>query len=247
METLTRKQAEIRTREARILELARPMVARQGLAGLSMEAIANEMEYAKGTIYNHFSCKEEILLALAIQASETRCRLFQIAADRDGGSREKMSAIGVACEDFRVRFGDLFEIESMVRHVAVWEKTSETRRELLANCEGNCMGIVARVGYEAVHAGDLELPSGRSVEDVVFGMWSLSYGGMIIDDTSPGLEQVGIRDTHAAIRRNCHALMDGYGWRPLYDATADRRLVRSVRATLKRKLPAPPTTEYLKS
>ena len=239
MVSLTRKQAEIQTREARILRLALPMVARGGLAGLSMDAIASEMEYAKGTIYNHFSCKEDVLLALAIRATETRLQLFNISVDRGGRPRDKMVGIGVACEDYRLRFADLFSIESMVRHEAIWEKTSEKRRELMQTCEGNCMAVVARVGYEAVEAGDLPLPSGRNVEDIVFGLWSISYGGMIIDETSPGLERIGITDTHAVIRRNCHALMDGYGWQPLYDAEADRKLVRNIRATLKRKLPAP--------
>ncbi|MEL6110493.1 MAG: TetR/AcrR family transcriptional regulator [Planctomycetota bacterium] len=202
METLTRKQAEIRTREARILTLALPMVAHGGLAGLSMDAIASQMAYAKGTIYNHFSCKEDILLALAIRATETRLELFNFAADRSGRARDKMVGIGVACEDYRLRFTDLFRIESMVRHEAIWEKTSEQRREVMQTCEANCMGVVARVGFEAVQSGDLSLPEGRTVQDIVFGLWSISYGGMIIDETSPGLDQIGITDTHAVISRN---------------------------------------------
>ena len=237
MVSLTRKQAEIQKREARILRLALPMVVDGGLTGLSMDAIASEMEYAKGTIYNHFSCKEDILLALAIRATETRLRLFRLAAERDGRARDKMVGIGVACEDYRLRFSNLFRIESMVRHEAIWEKTSEKRRELLQTCEANCMGVVAGVGYEAVATGDLALPDGHGVEDLVFGLWSISYGGMIIDETSPGLDQIGISDTYAVIRRNCHALMDGYGWQPLYEPETDRKLVRSIRATLKRKLP----------
>ncbi|TWU03000.1 TetR/AcrR family transcriptional regulator [Stieleria varia] len=236
MSTLTPKQAEIQSREARILELARPMVAQEGLAGLSMDAIAKEMAYAKGTIYNHFSCKEEILLALAIKANEKRLRLFEVAIERQPNARQKIAAIGVACEDFRVRFGDLFDIDCMVRHVAVWEKASDQRKQMMATCEQRCMAMVSQVGREALESGDLVLPRERGIEDVVFGLWSLTYGGMIIDATSPGLDQIGIRDTYAAIRRNCHALMDGYQWQPLYDAQADRKLVRNVRASLKRNV-----------
>lgn len=234
--TLTPKQAEIRSRESRILQLARPMVAEQGLAGLSMEAIAKQMAYAKGTIYNHFACKEEILLALAIQANEKRLELFMVATEKFAGSREKISAIGVACEDFRLRFSDMFEIDSMVRQSTVWEKASSQRREMMAMCEQRCMGLVSEIGRQSVACGDLVLPAGTGVEDIVFGLWSLTYGGMIINDSSPGLDQIGIRDSFAAIRRNCHALMDGYAWQPLYDAQADRKLVRSVRATLKRRV-----------
>lgn len=235
--TLTPKQAEIRSRESRILQLARPMVAENGLAGLSMEAIAKEMSYAKGTIYNHFACKEEILLALAIQANETRLELFKTATANQPHSRSKIGGIGVACEDFRLRFADLFAIDGMVRHATIWEKASAQRREMMATCEQRCMALVSQVGREAVESGDLVLPAGQGVEDIVFGLWSLTYGGMIIDESSPGLDQIGIRDCYAAIRRNCHALMDGYRWQPLYDPETDRKLVRSVRSRLKRKVP----------
>lgn len=245
MNVLSPKQAEIQSRESRILELALPMVASAGLSGLSMEAIAREMSYAKGTIYNHFSCKEEILLALAIQANEKRLELFEAAAASQELSRHKISAIGIACEDFRLRFAELFGIDCMVRHVTVWDKASEKRRDMMAQCEHRCMTMVGTIGQQAAACGDLDLsqingPNGKcGVQDIVFGLWSLTYGGMIIDDTSPGLEQIGIKDTFAAIRRNCHALMDGYHWRPLFDPDSDQAFVKSVRSHLKRKVPHP--------
>ncbi|TWU58070.1 hypothetical protein [Rubripirellula reticaptiva] len=71
----------------------------------------------------------------------------------------------------------------------------------------------------------------------MFGLWSLTYGGMMIDSTSPGLGKVGVRDILAAIRRNCNAMMDGDGWTPLYHAASYRKLVTRVRATLLRQIP----------
>ena len=234
---LTPKQDEIRTREARILLLARPMIAGGGFAALSMDAIAKQMRYAKGTIYNHFACKEEILLALAIQSTETRLTLFDAAQRSETRSRDRMAAIGLACEDFRTRFADLFAIENMVRHSAVWDKASDQRRDNLIDCEGRSMGMVARAGHDAIQSGDLKLPRGTHVEDICFGLWSLTYGGMLIDDSSPDLSKIGIRDTFAAIRRNCHAMMDGYGWQPLYDAASYRRLIARVRRALHKAVP----------
>lgn len=222
---LTPKQREIRSRESRILALARPMVADGGIAGLSMDAIARRMRYAKGTIYNHFGCKEEILLALAIQGTETRLALFQVAKEFPSHSRDRMAAVGLACQDYRQRFADLFAIETMVRHATIWDKASDQRRSILASCETRTMGLVASIAQEAVAAGDLKVGRGQRVEDMVFGLWSLTYGGMLIGDTSPGLADIGIRDTFAAIRRNCNAILDGFGWLPLYDAATYRRFV----------------------
>ena len=87
-------------REQRILELARVMIVREGYHGLSMDRIAEEMEYSKGTIYQHFSCKEDILMALVNQTMERRLDLFQRAAAYPGRSRERITAIGAAAELF---------------------------------------------------------------------------------------------------------------------------------------------------
>ncbi|WP_158222781.1 TetR/AcrR family transcriptional regulator [Rhodopirellula sp. MGV] len=218
------------------MRIARPRLARGGLAALSMEAIAREMSYAKGTIYNHFSCKEEILLALAIGANNKRRELFLTAVESMSTSRDKIAAIGVACQDFRVRFADLFQIDVLVRHSTVWEKVSEQRREAMALCEQRCMGVVVNVGMEAVRRGDLTLPDSLCIEDVMFGLWSLTYGGMLIEGSSPGLDRLGIHDGFSAIRRNCHALMDGYQWKPLYDAEHDEILIQKVRSLLHREV-----------
>src|SRR5580698_969718 len=98
--TLTRKQREIQGREARILEVASKMIVQDGYHGLSMDRIAEALEYSKGTIYQHFSCKEDVLMALVNQAMERRLDLFRRAAAYRGSSRERMSAIGVAAELF---------------------------------------------------------------------------------------------------------------------------------------------------
>ncbi len=35
------------------------MIVRDGYHGLSMDRIAEALEYSKGTIYQHFSCKKK--------------------------------------------------------------------------------------------------------------------------------------------------------------------------------------------
>ncbi len=69
----------IRLRESQILDLARPMIAQGGLAAFSMDPIEHELQTAQETIYNHFPDKEEIVLALAVQAVDRRLELFNRA------------------------------------------------------------------------------------------------------------------------------------------------------------------------
>ena len=213
--TLTRKQREVQDREARILELARSMIVEDGYHGLSMDRIAEAMEYSKGTIYQHFSCKEEIVIALLNQTMERRLDLFRRAAAYRGRSRERITAIGVAAELFFQLYPDHLHTEQTIRVSSVKEKTSEQRRLCLESCEARCSEVVRGVMRDAVAAGDLQVDGDYGVEDLAFGLWSITFGGYSIAATSPSLANLGIHDPLLAIRANCIRLLDGVGWKPL--------------------------------
>jgi AcrR family transcriptional regulator len=238
MDPLTPKQIEIRERERRILELACPVVVAGGVSALSMEAIAQELQTAKGTIYNHYRNKEEIVLALAIAAMEQRLQLFHHASMLRGGSRERVAAIGIACEVYADRFPAAFQIEAILRHEAIWEKTSAERQSVMRSCESRCMHVVAGIIRDGVASGDLNLtdvagmPAASQIEEIVFGLWSLVHGGMLLERTSPSLADIGIASARRAIRRNCNALLDGLGWQPLYDLRAYEAWIEQVRKDL---------------
>lgn len=229
MVTITRKQRERQEREAKILQLARGMLRETGYLGLSMDRIATQMEYSKGTIYQHFQNKEEIILALANEALEKRLEMFQAAATWSGATctRDRMAAIGAAAEKFVEQYPHHFAVEQIVRSASIWEKTSEERRQFMQMCEGRCMQIVGGIVRDGLAHGDLKLPPERTAEDVVFGLWSLNFGAYTIVTSSESLEENGIRDPIAALRHNQNLMLDGYDWRPLYsekdyDATMDQ-------------------------
>lgn len=222
------KKNEIRDREARILELAIQAVESEGLAAISMDAIAAELQTTRGTVYNHFRNKEDILLALAIQAAEQRLSIFEHAVMMRGNPRQRMAAIGIACEYFADQFPGLLRIEYQVRHDMVWEKTSIERQELLRRCETRSMQVVSGVVRDGVASGDLEIADPKIVEGIVFGLWSLVHGGMLLELTSPSLTALGVRDSRSAIRAGCNALLDGFHWKPLYEPVEYQDWVQQV-------------------
>ncbi len=213
--TLTRKQRERQEREARILELGRTMLSEVGYLGLSMDRIAAEMEYSKGTIYQHFCNKEEIILALANEALEKRLQMFEQAATWPGRPRERMAAIGAAAEEFVEHYPQHFAVEQIVRSASIWEKTSSQRQEFMHSCESRCLHIVSGVVRDGLAQGDLKLPAGRTPEDLVFGLWSLNFGAYTILTSSDSLGDNGISDPVLALRQSQHRMLDGYGWQPL--------------------------------
>ena len=215
MTPLTRKQREIQEREGRILDLARRMLVERGYLGLSMDAIAAELEYSKGTIYNHFPCKEEIILALAVQTYEKRTALFERAASQPGNSRQRLMGIGVAGELFVRLYPDHFGVEQLIRSSSIWEKTSEKRRKQMYGSESKCLGIVSGIVRDAMAQGDLKLTDDVSPEALVFGLWAQSFGAYSIIAASDGLEQHGVGDPYVMVRHNFNMILDGYGWTPL--------------------------------
>jgi AcrR family transcriptional regulator len=215
MVTETRKQREVRSRERQILRVARDHLVSGGYLGLNMDRIAAEIEYSKGTIYQHFRNKEEILLALANDALATRTHMFDVACAVPEPTRVRIATVGAAAEAFYELFPHYFMVEQLLRSSSIWEKTSVERRELMDRCERRCMGTTVEVVRSAVALGELVLPDGRQAEEVIFGLWSQSFGAQAIAASSAVLAEIGVADPRVALRHNWNHLLDGYGWRPL--------------------------------
>ncbi len=231
MVNLTRKEREYLYREQRILEIAGPVIVQEGYHALNMNRIAEQLEYSKGTVYNHFPCKEEIILALAIQTLEQRTDMFQRAAKFVGRSRERMQAIGVACELFSRLYPEHFVVEQLVRIPSIWDKTSQQRQQELYRSETCCLTLVSGIAHEAILAGDLNLPEKLTPEELIFGLWSMTFGAYSMLATNNNLPALGIRNGYIAVRSHLRHMLDGYLWKPLdsehdYDQVVKKVLER---------------------
>ena len=230
METLSAKKLEIQQRETRILAAARPIVVREGYHGLNMDRIAESVGYSKGTIYNHFACKEEIIIALAIENMTKRIELFRSAATFRGCARFRMMAIGEAAEIFVRKYADYFQFEQILRLDSIREKTSEKRQAVIQSCELQCMSVVAGLVRDAIANGDLNLTSNLTPEELVFGLWSLTSGAYALALSSDSLPQLGIADAFATVRQHTAALLDGHRWQPLSDQFDPEQVLHKIRS-----------------
>jgi AcrR family transcriptional regulator len=215
MTVLTRKQRQLKEREARILEVSRPMVIAEGYHGISMDRIADRLEYSKGTIYNHFACKEEIIIALAIETMEKRLSMFERAAGFNGIPRERLTAVAMAAEYFVRLYPDHFKLECILRSESIWEKTSELRQNLLRSCETRCMSIVGGLIRDGIAQKCVCLPDEMTPEELVFGLWSMTTGAFTIICSSEPLVELGIKSPFFQVRRHLQTMLDGYGFTPL--------------------------------
>ena len=232
MATISREQREIQEREKQILTVARSILLADGYHGLSMDRLAGEMEYAKGTLYNHFDNKEDIVVALALQSMELRRRLFEFSSMIRANTRYRLAAIGCACDFFAAECREHFAMEQMLRNGAILEKSTEIRQGLVRQCEHRVMAIVAGVVRDAVASGDLDLPSGLAPEEFVFGFWSLMFGSQILVATSPAMNEIGVEEPTRTIRFHAWTLMNAYNWKPFYSFEETQQQLEEVRHRL---------------
>lgn len=229
MPTQTRKQREIAERERLVLEVARSIMVERGYLGLTMDRIAAATEYSKGTIYQHFSNKEEVLAALAIESAEIRNELFARASTFAGKPRERMAAVGLADFLFVRLHPQHFAIERICDSMSMREKIPERRIDRLEACEDGCKAVVLGLARDAIACGDLQSDDPDLPVHIVFGLWSMAYGASLLS-TSPAVDlqtRMGITDPFEVTFKSYNALLDGYGWGPFtrdwdYEATLER-------------------------
>ncbi|WP_179137302.1 TetR/AcrR family transcriptional regulator [Candidatus Entotheonella palauensis] len=214
MANTARKQREWQQREDLILGVARQMLLEGGYLGLNMDRIAEALEYSKGTIYQHFSCKEEVLSAICTQSLAQMADLFAQGNTFSGRTRERMMAIGEAYDLFVKFYPHHFQSSQILRTVSIREKTSEARQQRFEAVEHRCIGIVSGIIRDGLAQGDLVLPMWISPEQFTFGLWALSSGAHAIMAGKP-LENLGIERPYDTLYANYHIMLDGVGWQPL--------------------------------
>lgn len=130
MTKLTRKQREIIARKELILDISAKLIAEQGFSNFGMDRIAELTEYSKGTIYQHFQCKEEVLMHLCIRGLRTWRDFFDRALKLRGNSRERLLAIHLAHHFYAKLYPVEYESIYTVKSAGVREKISRRATRL---------------------------------------------------------------------------------------------------------------------
>lgn len=83
MSTAQRRAREIERREQSLLDAALALFDREDWQAVTVEAIAERAEYAKGTVYRHFASKDDLYARLAADWTAATCdALDALDADR---------------------------------------------------------------------------------------------------------------------------------------------------------------------
>lgn len=211
----TKRQLKVAERELELLEIAEGIMEREGFSGLTMDRLVALCEYSKGTVYNHFGSKEDLLSALCIKSMKTTLELFQRACEFKGNSREKLLAVHFAYRLHALMHPTLFMSMITAQSPAITEKASSERLAEQGEYGHAITSICDGLHHAAVKSGELSLAVGRSLDGLVFASWAMSFGTnalMTCANAAEGIERV---ESDTALLANASLLMDGMGWKPL--------------------------------
>ncbi|MGB0204670.1 MAG: TetR/AcrR family transcriptional regulator [Neptuniibacter sp.] len=208
-------EVAIAAREEEIMHTALNIMAEQGVAGLTIDKIVAKLPYSKGTVYNHFTCKEDLLTGLCNRHCGTLTKMFQRAAEFEGSSREKMFAIGIAYKLHSLLYPTEFMLVISAKTPSVREKSTAKRQEEHLALEQAILGVMLKIISDGLSSGDLALQPHLSPAQVAFSLWAMSFGTIALLHES--LDRCSVRsemELERELINHCNLLLDGLQWKP---------------------------------
>lgn len=222
-----RKQTQIAERETEILRIAGDILATRGLEALTMDNILARVEFSKGTLYNHFTCREDLLVAFHAQCFADHLEFFARGALFRGRPRERFMAAGMG-HDLKCMLDPQpfrFDLTEDILTAA-----SERWRDSFFELHRETMAIFVGLARDGIANGDL--PARFAPEFVASSAWALCVGADALHEGGMIFRHVTPADFSAVRRQMLVTLQDGFGWKPLsqehdYEA-ACRRILDEV-------------------
>lgn len=227
MGTRERKAREFEAREQLFLDTAHRLMLEEGLLSLQMARVAEACDYATGTLYQHFSSKEDMLLALSTRMVGDRVDLFCRPMKWQAPTRDRLFALGLADVLFAQQRPEHFRLAQYVFTEAVWSATSEERRhKALERSKPMCDGV-RRLIREAVERGDLP-DRGLGNMDLGVGPWTLCLGMHTLVHADGLLAFYDVKQPYGLLLKHIEFLLNGLSWQPLAEQITDEYIAEKV-------------------
>lgn len=179
------RQAQFRAREALIFQVAEQLLLENGEAGMTLDALAAELDLAKGTLYKHFQSKDELYMLLIIRNERM---LLEMLQDSDKAFPEHLAFF---------MLHHLHHPERTVLFHQIEERLSTTGQGInhLFNEMYQVRKSRLRLIIRMTETYLLDIDSRMSSRDYLASIWSITHGGAAILNSSFYQRYLGSRDT----------------------------------------------------
>lgn len=203
-------------RENILLDCAHAFIQRESIAALTIDKLVKELPFSKGTVYNHFNGKEDLLLGLCNRGMSILAELFSRAHKYEGLPREQGLAIHFAYMLYAKLYPTLFMLVLTAKTSNITDKASASRQEEHLQLEGKLIGPIVSIFQDSLDRGEISPPVPMTLEQLSFACWSLSFGTNAL--LLQNIERCGTRSNLIVERElinNVNILFDGFQFRPL--------------------------------
>ncbi len=179
------RQAQFRAREALIFQVAEQLLLENGESGMTLDALAAELDLAKGTLYKHFQSKDELYMLLIIRNERM---LLEMVRDSDKAFPEHLAFF---------MLHHLHHPERTVLFHQIEERLSITGQGInhlfseMYQVRKSRLRIIIRMTEDYLES----IQSAMSSRDYLASIWSVTYGGAAILNSSFYQRYLGCRDT----------------------------------------------------
>lgn len=179
------RQAQFRAREALIFQVAEQLLLENGESGMTLDALAAELDLAKGTLYKHFQSKDELYILLIIRNENM---LLEMIKDSEKAFPEHLAFFMLHHLHHPERTVLFHQIEERLSTTGVginhlFSELYQIRKQRLR--------IIIRMTESYLES----LESSMSVRDYMASIWALTYGAAALLNSSFYQRYMGSRDT----------------------------------------------------
>ncbi|MEM7378115.1 MAG: TetR/AcrR family transcriptional regulator [Pseudomonadota bacterium] len=226
--------AELQAREQDMVTAAFDVVAEVGVAALTLERLSQNLPYSKGTLYNHFTCKEDLLAAMCVASMETFERLQRRLVTYDATSRDRMLAMSLAYLLYAKCNPIQFLLVISAKSGQVTEKASDARRAVMLDAETRLMALpIEHIIQPALDSGECAPGVPLVAEQIIFSCWSNSFGAIsLLQDEVRSCTVRQDMCTEREVLNSAQLMLDGLRWTPLSSEYDWRAEVKRAATTL---------------
>jgi AcrR family transcriptional regulator len=169
-----RKQRDFERRKKLILKTAKKLFSRKKSKNVTLEEIASEIEFSKGTIYSHFASKEEIFAELLLAHLNTLLSRLENAVTTSKstleGIKNCLEAYIRFYEEHREYFNLLFFFDLMGDHYKVPKQLILDIRLKKIACLVELQKVI-KMGLKSP-----EISTDNSIKDTALVLWGMING-----------------------------------------------------------------------
>lgn len=215
MLTLSPAKQRIKQREETILLAALHLIEEHGFGALTMEQLARQAKCTKGTLYNHFINKEDLLCELGTRYSEKQMTYYRRIEGDSLNSRERVLGLFLAYQIFAFLNRSLFSCVLQIQSNAQLQRASPTRLATYREAEMQLvMCIVSAIQY-GIDQGDIPKKHKTNILQLAFTGWATTFGNIALMLSSQGAFLTQQADREAQLFNATQFMLDGLQWRPL--------------------------------